>query len=404
MGDLLEKFRAAMGFALLEYRGEGEFSPIAPLPPWFHQVWGEETGLTAPLALLEKSPFLENFLYEAEAFWESPGERACQSETWVEKTADGREIALQARALLLEGRRALVIFNPDAEFREQVKTLQTARNALLDHERLAHEIQKKEILLHCIVHDLSQPLSVMHVAMECLANDAISERSKQFLTLGKLASDQQETMIRDILHTFSSDLRASLDAGTEESAAADLLGCARQSMTALGPTFEAKGVSLALAPALDPASSWPVRAEDSRLRRIFANLLENALRYTPARGRVTVGMEDEGGFLKAYVDDEGPGLPRRFAAGTNFRAVPEREAKRRQGRARSLFLPHHRGALGRQHRLCQPAGQRLALLVSFAARTGRRNVNDFRPHWESGSAGAFKTASSATPVAHFVCR
>ena len=310
MGDLLEKFRAAMGFALLEYRGEGEFSPIAPLPPWFHQVWGEETGLTAPLALLEKSPFLENFLYEAEAFWESPGERVCQSETWVEKTADGREIALQARALLLEGRRALVIFNPDAEFREQVKTLQTARNALLDHERLAHEIQKKEILLHCIVHDLSQPLSVMHVAMECLAGDAISERSKQFLTLGKLASDQQETMIRDILHTFSADLRASLDAGTEESAAADLLGCARQSMTALGPTFEAKGVSLALAPALDPASSWPVRAEDSRLRRIFANLLENALRYTPARGRVTVGMEDEGGFLKAYVDDEGPGLPR----------------------------------------------------------------------------------------------
>jgi signal transduction histidine kinase/CheY-like chemotaxis protein/HPt (histidine-containing phosphotransfer) domain-containing protein len=309
MGDLLEKFRAAMGFALLEYRGDGEFFPVAPLPPWFPQVWGAETGLTAPLALLEKSPFLENFLYEAEAFWESPAERACQSETWVEKSPDGHEIALQARALLLEGRRALLIFNPDAEFREQVKTLQTARNALLDHERLAHEIQKKEILLHCIVHDLSQPLSVMHVAMECLATDAISERSKQFLTLGKLASDQQETMIRDILHTFSSDLRASLDAGTEESAAADLLGCARQSMTALGPTFEAKGVSLALAPALDAASSWPVRAEDSRLRRIFSNLLENALRYTPARGRVTVGMEDEGGFLKAYVDDEGPGLP-----------------------------------------------------------------------------------------------
>ena len=226
MGDLLEKFRAAMGFALLEYRGDGEFFPVAPLPPWFPQVWGAETGLTAPLALLEKSPFLENFLYEAEAFWESPAERACQSETWVEKSPDGHEIALQARALLLEGRRALLIFNPDAEFREQVKTLQTARNALLDHERLAHEIQKKEILLHCIVHDLSQPLSVMHVAMECLATDAISERSKQFLTLGKLASDQQETMIRDILHTFSSDLRASLDAGTEESAAADLLGCA----------------------------------------------------------------------------------------------------------------------------------------------------------------------------------
>jgi CheY-like chemotaxis protein len=38
-------------------------------------------------------------------------------------------------------------------------------------------------------------------------------------------------------------------------------------------------------------------------------LLENALRYTPAGGRVTVGVENEGDFLKAFVDDEGPGLP-----------------------------------------------------------------------------------------------
>lgn len=309
MGDLLEKFLAAMGFALLEYQGDGSFLPLAPLPAWLQLLWGEGSNTPAPLALLEKSPFLENFLYEAEAFWDAPVDRACQSETWIEKSGDGREIAVRARALLLGGRRVMAIFNPEGEFREQVKTLQTARNALLAHERLAHEIQKKEILLHCIVHDLSQPLSVMHVAMECLAGDAISERSKQFLTLGKLASDQQETMIRDILHTFSADLRASLDAGTEESASADLRDCARKSMTALGPTFEAKGVALALAPALDPASSWPVRAEESRLRRIFSNLLENALRYTPAGGRVTIGMEDEGGFLKAYVDDQGPGLP-----------------------------------------------------------------------------------------------
>lgn len=310
MSDVLHEFLAELGYALLEYRGQGAFVPLAPLPEWLADLWQLPNHAGAPLALGEKSPFLENFLYEAEDFWNRPVAPFCQSETWVEKGADGREIPLRAKAILLDGKRILALFSPDAEFREQVRVLQTARNALLDHERLAREIQKKEILLHCIVHDLSQPLSVMHVAMDCLAGESISERSKQFLKLGKIASEQQETMIRDILHTFSADLRASLDAGTEENASTDLLESASKTMTALGSTFDAKGVRLQLAASTDTAAKWPVRAEASRLQRIFSNLLENGLRYTPSGARVTVGLEDEGPFLKAYIDDEGPGLPK----------------------------------------------------------------------------------------------
>jgi signal transduction histidine kinase/DNA-binding NarL/FixJ family response regulator len=310
MSDVLHEFLAELGYALLEYRGEGTFLPLAPLPGWLVDLWKLPNHSASPLPLGEKSPFLENFLYEAEDYWNRPVTPFCQSETWVETAPHGREVPLQAKAILLNGKRILAISSPDTEFREQVKVLQTARNALLDHERLAREIQKKEILLHCIVHDLSQPLSVMHVAMDCLAGESVSERSKQFLTLGKLASEQQETMIRDILHTFSDDLRASLDAGTEESASTDLLESAHKTMAALSSTFDAKGVRLQLAASVDTAAKWPVRAEDSRLQRIYSNLLENALRYTPSGARVTVGLEEEGAFQKAYVDDEGPGLPK----------------------------------------------------------------------------------------------
>jgi signal transduction histidine kinase/CheY-like chemotaxis protein len=310
MSNLLESVLTEMGFALLEYRGNGEFLSIAKPPAWFSEIWGDALDSVSSLALATQSPFLENFLFDAETFWASPTTTECQSETWIEKSTRGREIPVQARALLLDGRRVLALFSPDPEFREQVKTLQTARNALLDRERLNREIQKKEILLHCIVHDLSQPLSVMHVALDCLADESITERSKQFLKLGKLASNQQETMIRDILHTFSDDLRATLDAGTEGNASSDLLECARKTTTALGPTFEAKSVQLSLAADIDQGIKWPVRAEESRLQRIFSNLLENALRYSPAGARVTVGVESEGEFLKAFVEDEGPGLPK----------------------------------------------------------------------------------------------
>ena len=309
MPDVLQEFPMEMGFALFEYCGDGNFLPIAQLPDWFSEIWAGAGNASGPIPLSQQSPFLENFLLEAEEFWNSHASAACQSETWIEKSVSGREIPVQAKALFLGGKRILVLFSPDSQFREQVRILQTARNALLDHERLAREIQKKEILLHCIVHDLSQPLSVMHVAMDSLSQESISERSKQFLTLGKHASDQQETMIRQILQAFSDDLRASLDAGTEGNSSSDLLECARKSMISLGLTFDAKGVRVAVSPSVDLKAKWPVVAEDSRLQRIFSNLLENALRYTPAGRRVTIGVEDEGDFLKAYVDDEGPGLP-----------------------------------------------------------------------------------------------
>ena len=309
MPHVLQKFPTEMGFALFEYRGDGDFLPIAELPKWFSEIWAEAEDGSGPIPLGRQSPFLENFLLEAEDFWKSPGSAGCQSETWIEKSLSGGEIPVQAKALFLGGKRILALFSPGTQFREQVRILQTARNNLLDHERLAREIQKKEVLLHCIVHDLSQPLSVMHVAMDSLLEESISERSKQFLTLGKHASNQQETMIRQILQTFSDDLRASLDAGTERTASPDLLECARKTMTALGPTFETKGVRLAVSSTVDLGAKWPVVAEESRLQRIFSNLLENALRYTPAGRRVTIGLEDEGDFLKAYVDDEGPGLP-----------------------------------------------------------------------------------------------
>jgi hypothetical protein len=143
MSDVLEKALAEMGFALLEYRGNGEFLPIATLPTWFSEIWAETRNSSDPIPLTRQSPFLESFLLEAEDFWNSPTPAGCQSETWIEKALSGREIPVQARALLLDGNQILALLSPDAQFRERVRFLQTARNALLDHERLAREIQSR---------------------------------------------------------------------------------------------------------------------------------------------------------------------------------------------------------------------------------------------------------------------
>jgi signal transduction histidine kinase/CheY-like chemotaxis protein len=309
MSSLLALFVRELGYALFEAHGNGKFTTLSEAPGWLPDLWPGISATGDAVDLAEKSAFLENFLDEARAFWDSGLGGECRSETWIEATTDGREAPLQAVALHVGAKAILALHSPDVQFREQVRTLQTARNSLLDHERLLREIQKKEILLHCIVHDLSQPLSVMHVALDCLNEEGLDEKRKKFIELGKSASEQQESMIREVLQIFSADLGATLDADKSASGAPDLRKSADSVMTSLGLAFEAKNVRLTLEPSESANGSWLVRGEESRLRRIFSNLLENALRYSPGGSQVSITLEDQGDFCQANVDDQGPGLP-----------------------------------------------------------------------------------------------
>jgi CheY-like chemotaxis protein len=187
--------------------------------------------------------------------------------------------------------------------------LQTARSSTFEHEMLLREIQTKEILLHCIIHNLSQPLSVMSVALDCASGEPISPRTAEFIELGRRAGDQQQSMIREVLQAFSADLRATLDTETSANNSPDLFHVARQVAELQSPPFAAKNVRIKLALPTAP-DQCRIMGEESRLQRVFANLLENAWRYAPAGSCVTLGAEIDDGFCKAYVDDQGLGLPR----------------------------------------------------------------------------------------------
>ena len=272
------------------------------------ELWNLPEADNPAIAVGEKSPFLEQFLREADAFWDSQRTGPFRSETWVEKSPAGREIPLEALALDLQGERFLALHSPQPEFQERVELLQTARNALLDQEKLQREIQKKEILLHCIIHDLSQPLSVMSVTFDSMADERISEKGKELLELGRKASDQQLAMIRDILQVFSADLQATLKAD-DKAESPDLMASAEAARKVFQPVFAAKNVSLRLEGKNRLGEAWRVHGEARRIERIFSNLLENALRYSPPGSRVSIGVAQDGEFIRAFVDDEGPGLP-----------------------------------------------------------------------------------------------
>jgi len=74
----------------------------------------------------------------------------------------------------------------------------------------------------------------------------------------------------------------------------------------IAPQATAKSVTLHY---VECAADIAVVADREKLRQILLNLLSNAIRHTPAGGRVTLSAEERGRRVAIIVDDTGPGIP-----------------------------------------------------------------------------------------------
>ncbi|HEY0704875.1 MAG TPA: response regulator [Candidatus Acidoferrales bacterium] len=308
--SIFESFFSTQGFALFEYLDHGDFRLIGSWPGWCDALWGNLPAQNKQVRLGDVSPFLENFIFDAEEFWKSKSSGSANSGNWTERDAAAREIPLEASAYLLDGRRVLVVRNLSGTFDQQQEIFQTARDSLLVYEKLLREIQKKEILLHCIVHDLTQPLSAMNSVFHLLEREHLPAQLKKYVKTGERESQRQELMIRGILEAFSSDLAAQNSKQEKSGDSPDLAECAQRAVRDFDTPFSDHDIGLRFDPRVNKSQNWRVHGDSARIDRIFGNLLENAMRYSPKNTTVTVGVEDQGAFVLAFVDDQGPGLPK----------------------------------------------------------------------------------------------
>jgi signal transduction histidine kinase len=66
-----------------------------------------------------------------------------------------------------------------------------------------------------------------------------------------------------------------------------------------------KGISLSQQPSPD----IPFRGDEDLLRRLILNLLDNAIKFTPSRGVVSLAVNEEPGSIRIVVTDTGIGIP-----------------------------------------------------------------------------------------------
>ena len=174
-----------------------------------------------------------------------------------------------------------------------------------------------------IAHDLRTPLTRLRNKLELLRAD---------LTEGHPAAALAEEIIADaeeILSTFNALLRiARIESGGRRAAFAllDLTPLAADVAELYEPVAADKGQRLVL-DAEDPA--W-VFGDRDLLFQALGNLVDNAVKYTPEGGQVTLSVKQGEDGVRAEVADNGPGIPpelheevfRRFFRADHSRTTP----------------------------------------------------------------------------------
>lgn len=192
-------------------------------------------------------------------------------------------------------RRAVV---PDAE--GELADLLRLFNRTLD--RVEALVGQLGATLDDVAHDLRTPLTAVRGTAElALSRDREPEAYRAALARVVAAAEAAQATLDTVLDA------AEAEAGALrlEAAPLDLDALARDVADLYGPAADEKGVRLAVE-ADDAAGT--VRADRQRLGRALANLVDNAVKYTPPGGAVTVATGRDAGAAWVAVRDTGPGI------------------------------------------------------------------------------------------------
>lgn len=174
-------------------------------------------------------------------------------------------------------------------------------------EREAERLKDEFFAL--VSHELRTPLTSVIGYVDLLrdeaaradAGDPAAEQRARFLGVIERNARRLLRLVSDLLFV------AQVEAGrlALERADVDLAAVARESIEAAAPAAAQAGVELRAEVAEVPV----LRGDRDRLAQALDNLISNALKFTPAGGRVTIGLRAGGDRLALDVGDTGMGIP-----------------------------------------------------------------------------------------------
>jgi signal transduction histidine kinase len=135
--ELASALLSSSGMAVFERLQNRLIAAISDVPAWLHPRLINASGVLE----VSNSPFLENFLIDAEECWARKAPERIRSGPWVEVGSDGHEQPLEASAMVFGTQNILLIENVRASFAERLWVLQQAREQHLSMQQLGREIR-----------------------------------------------------------------------------------------------------------------------------------------------------------------------------------------------------------------------------------------------------------------------
>lgn len=181
-------------------------------------------------------------------------------------------------------------------------------------------LEQREDFMTTLTHDLKNPLIGSNRILELLAEQALGEIAPKHAQLLLQLRDSNKTlllMIQNLIdvYRFEKDVHAVYLENT------DLLALSTACLQDIAVIAEYRNVSVRTEFADHVKAAL---ADPNAIRRVVQNLLDNALKFTPQGGIITIRIAGSNGKVHLEVSDTGPGIPlaeqkqlfQRFAQGS----------------------------------------------------------------------------------------
>ena len=179
------------------------------------------------------------------------------------------------------------------------------------NQRIRASEALREDLTNMLVHDLKNPLASATMALDMLRRGTVTEETTlDHIQPGELLSIAQESqerlgrLIEDILDIARAEAGAPLVLTSNPK---DLSDIVHEAALPFRTRAENAGVKLQ---ENYPPEPLLLLFDTQKVRRVMANLLDNALKNTPNAGRIEITVETDAAGARVTVRDTGPGIPK----------------------------------------------------------------------------------------------
>jgi signal transduction histidine kinase len=179
--------------------------------------------------------------------------------------------------------------------------------------------QTSQFLFSGFSHELRTPIATILTHLEVLSAPNISEEiEQQSLHLLKQEAQRMSRLVNQML------MLGRLETEDEwECRPVDLLSLVEETVLQVTPSANQQHTTISVEA---DAPLPPVAGDAGRLKQVFLNLLDNAIKYTPSGGQITVSLHRQEHVIACVVADNGPGIPAEYLSHLTrrfYRAAPQ---------------------------------------------------------------------------------